>query len=109
MAGVVVEPAQDLDVDASGEPVMGEVGLPHLIGLLGLEAAVGGTGPLGRSRGHQTLATQSAIDRRPRHRDVVVMLDVPADRVRPGIQALGGETLAEFDDQNDRLVGDRRR
>jgi hypothetical protein len=41
--GVVVEPGDDLDVGAGpavgvGEPVVGEVGLPGLVGLLGLEA-----------------------------------------------------------------------
>ena len=46
VAGVIVEPAQDLDVDAGREAVVGEVGLPGLIRLLGLEAHVGGAGPL---------------------------------------------------------------
>jgi hypothetical protein len=47
VAGVVVEPGQDLGVGAgsalwAGEPVVGEVGLPALVGLVGLEADVGG-------------------------------------------------------------------
>ena len=41
VAGVVVEPGEDLDVGAVGEAVVGEVGLPGLVGLLGLEADVG--------------------------------------------------------------------
>ena len=37
-AGVVVDPAQDFNVDAVGEVPVGEVGLPGLAGLFGLEA-----------------------------------------------------------------------
>ena len=48
VAGAVVEPGQDLGVGAgsavgSGEPVVGEVGLPALVGHRGLEADVGAT------------------------------------------------------------------
>jgi hypothetical protein len=43
---VVVDPAEDLDVDAVGEAPVGEVGLPGLVGLLGLEADVGRAGLL---------------------------------------------------------------
>jgi hypothetical protein len=32
VTGVVVEPGEDLDVDEGGEVVVGEVGLPHLVG-----------------------------------------------------------------------------
>lgn len=44
VAGVVVEPGQDFGVDASGDPPVGEVGLPALVGLFGGEADVGGLG-----------------------------------------------------------------
>ncbi|MDZ4235168.1 MAG: hypothetical protein U1C73_15725, partial [Dietzia sp.] len=37
VAGVVVEPGEELGVAAIGEAVVGEVGLPGLVGLLGLE------------------------------------------------------------------------
>ena len=50
VAGVVVEPGEDLDVDAGGEAVVGEVGLPGLVGLVGFEADVGRAGPLLRLR-----------------------------------------------------------
>ena len=46
VAGVVVEPGQDLGCRPGGERVVGEVGLPHLVGLLGFEADVGRAGPL---------------------------------------------------------------
>ncbi|WP_264033155.1 hypothetical protein, partial [Mycobacterium fragae] len=37
VAGVVIDPAQDLGVGAIGEPPVGEVGLPAFIGLFGGE------------------------------------------------------------------------
>jgi hypothetical protein len=42
VAGAVIEPADDLDIDAGGEPVVGEVGLLGLVGHRCLEADVGG-------------------------------------------------------------------
>jgi hypothetical protein len=39
----------------------------------------------------------------------MVLLEMPTDRVRPGIQALAAEAPAEFDGQGDRRLGDRRR
>jgi hypothetical protein len=58
VAGVVVEPGQDLAVRArsavgSGESVVGEVGLPALVGLLGGEPDVGRVRSLLRLRRHQ--------------------------------------------------------
>ena len=51
VAGVVVEPGQDLGVGAVGEPPVGEVGLPAFVGLFGGEADVGGLGPFLRVLG----------------------------------------------------------
>ena len=42
VAGVVVDDAQDLCVGAVGQAVVGEVGLPALVGLFGLEPDVRG-------------------------------------------------------------------
>ena len=109
VTGVIVEPGEDLDVDAGGQPVVGEVGLPHLVGLLGLEADVGRTGPLLRGRYDETLSAQGAIDRRSRHSDVVMLLEVPANRVRAGIEPLSDELMAQRDDQLDGRFGDRPR
>jgi len=58
VARVVVEPGLDLGVGAgttvgSAEPVVGEVGLPALVGLLGREPGVGRLGSLLRLRDHQ--------------------------------------------------------
>ena len=48
-AGVVVEPGEDLGVGGVGDPVVGEVGLPGLVGKGCLEADLGRAGPfLGR-------------------------------------------------------------
>ena len=109
VAGVVIQPRQDLDVDAGGQPVVGEVGLPPLVGLLGGEADVGGSGPLGWCRGDESVAAQGAVDRRSRDPDLVVVFEVPTDRVGAGIETLGGQSPAQLDDELDRRVGDRRR
>ena len=53
VAGVVVEPGEDLDVDAVGESVVGEVGLPGFVGLVGFEADVGRLGSLRSVRGDE--------------------------------------------------------
>src|SRR3954468_1084492 len=86
VAGVVVEPADDLDVGAGaavwvGEPVVGEVGLPGLVGLLGFEADVGGLGSLGGVRGHLPGPEEDAVDGGPGQRGLVVMLEVPLDGI----------------------------
>jgi hypothetical protein len=109
VTGVIVEPGEDLDVDQVGEAVVGEVGLPHLVGLLGLEPDVGRAGPLARGWRDQPAALQGAVDRRSRHPELVMLLEVPADRVRPGVQTSGGEPTAELDDQLDGRFRDRRR
>ena len=44
VAGVVVEEDQDLGVLPVGQAAVGEVGLPALVGQLGLEPEVGGSG-----------------------------------------------------------------
>ena len=91
VAGVIVEPGQDLGVGAVGEGVVGEVGLPALVGHLGLEPDVRRPRPLGRVGSHQAEAGQAAADRGRRHGDLVVLAQVPGDRVRPGVQALPGQ------------------
>jgi hypothetical protein len=44
VAGVVVNPIEDLDVGEVGEPPVGEVGLPAFVGLFGGESDVGAFG-----------------------------------------------------------------
>ena len=92
VAGVVVEPGDDLGVGAgaavgSGESVVGEVGLPGLVRHRGLEAQVGGLRSLARIRCDGAGAAQDPVDGGSRHRHVVAMLEVPADGLRAGVQA----------------------
>ena len=65
VAGAVVEPAQDLDIGAVGEPVVGEVGLPGLVRLVSFEPEVGALGSLGRVRGDRAAPDQDPVDRGP--------------------------------------------
>ena len=106
VAGVVVEPGQDLGVCSRsaigpGEPVVGEVGLPALVRLFGGEADVGGPRSLLRLRGHQPGGREATCDRGPRDGHPVVMLQVPADGLRARIQPSCGQLLPQFDDQVD--------
>jgi hypothetical protein len=96
---VVVEPGEDLDVGAIGEAVVSEVGLPGLVGLLGLEADVGGLRFLLRLSGDEPGAADDPVDRRPRQRDAVMVFEMPADRVSAGIETVSGELPAELEDQ----------
>ncbi len=105
VAGVVIEPGEDLGVAAIGEGPLGEVGLPGFVGLLGLEADVGRLGSLRRGRCDQVGAADGAVDRGSRHRYPVVVLEVPADRVRARVESLGDKFAAEFEDQLDRRDG----
>ena len=94
VAGVVVEPVEDLDVGAVGEAPVGEVGLPALVGLGGVEAAVGGAGSFAWLGDDQAGGVQDAADRGGRRRPVALVLEVPGDRDRAGVQAVRGELRA---------------
>lgn len=45
---MIVEPGKDLGVGAVGESVVGEIRLPGLVGLVGLESNAGGFRAFGR-------------------------------------------------------------
>jgi len=109
IAAVVVEPGQDLDVGAGGEAVVGEVGLPGFVGLLGLEPDVGRLGSFVRLRCDEPGAGQGASDRGDRHPSVMVVFEVPTDRVRAGVESFGDEFSTDLDDQLDRRRRDRGR
>ena len=64
LAGVVVEPGEDLDIDVVGQTVVGEVGLPGLVGLFDFEADVGRLGSFLRFGCDEPGAGQRASDRR---------------------------------------------
>ena len=104
---MVVEEVEDLDVGAGGEAVVGEVGLPHLVGELGLEPGVGRFRAFLRVGGDVSMAGQDAPHRRRRHRDVVVLGEVPAQGVRAGVEALLDQLLAQPQYQILHLGGSR--
>ena len=83
VVGVVVEPGQDLHVDPGGQPVMGEVRLPGLVGLLGLESQVPRLWSLGGIRDDLTVADQDPVDRGSRQPSLVMV--VPTDGLRAGV------------------------
>jgi hypothetical protein len=83
VAGVVVEPGQDLGAGPAGEGLVGEVGLPALAGQLGGEPDVGRLRPFGRVGGDQSLAGQDSADGRRGDLQLVVLLQVPGDGLRP--------------------------
>jgi hypothetical protein len=112
VSGAVVKPGQDLGVEpgasvGAGESVVGEVGLPGFVGHRGFEADVGRLRSLLRLRDHQTGLDQMPGHRGPRHRQSVVVFQVPPDGVRACVQAGGGQLLTELHDQLDHRGGSR--
>jgi len=108
VAGVVVEPGDDLHVCAGcavgvGEAVVGDVGLPGFVGLVSFEPDVGGLGPFGRVGDDRAVAPEDPVDRGPRHSGLVAMLEVPVDGVRAGVQARFVELLTQPQHELDRL------
>lgn len=63
VAGVVVEPVEDLHVGAVGQAPVGEVGLPALVGLGGFEAPIGGAGSFPWFGNNEVSAVQDPADR----------------------------------------------
>jgi hypothetical protein len=76
---VVVEPIEDFDMGAVGEPPVGEVGLPAFVWLFGGEADVGGFGSFGGGGFDEAGGVQVATDRCRRHDRGVVVAQVPGD------------------------------
>ena len=101
VAGGVVEPGQDFDVLAGGQPVVGEVGLPGFVGHGGFEAQVAGLGSLLGLGGDQARSGQVAADRGRRDGDVVVLGQVPGDGVGSSVGALLDQAVTQGDDQLD--------
>jgi len=82
---MVVEPVDDLHPGAAGEPPVGEVGLPTLVGLIGFEPPIGTLGPFLRLSTDQPSRHQDPPDRRGRRHRQLLVGKVPADRLRPVI------------------------
>jgi hypothetical protein len=83
--GMIIQPADDLRVAAISQSQVGEVRLPAFVRQVRLEPQVRRAGPLGRVRGDQPGPGQVPAHRRRRYPDLVVVFQVPADRVRPGV------------------------
>lgn len=66
VAGMVIQPAQDLGVGAIGQGPVGEIGLPALVGLVGLEPAQAAVGTLSGFRGDQAGVGEDPADCRGR-------------------------------------------
>jgi hypothetical protein len=99
VARTVVQPGQDLAVGAVEEPVVGEVGLPGLVRLIGFEPDVGALGPFGRVRGDRAGPDQDPVDRRPRQGRGVMVGQVPADGVGTGVQTGLGQLFTQAQHQ----------
>lgn len=97
-ACVVVEEGEDLDVLAVLQRVVGEVRLPHLARQLGAQAHVGRPRALLRLGLDDARPAQVAVDGGRRDRDSVVVTEVPADLLDPGVEAGGGELRSKPDE-----------
>jgi hypothetical protein len=89
VAGVVIQPGEDLAVGPVGQVPVGEVRLPALIRDGGLESDVGRTRPLLGLRCDQARGQQSTPDRRHRHRQLVTVGQVPGDGLGAGVETGG--------------------
>jgi len=105
---VVIEHVQDLDVGPVREAPVGGVGLPALVRQLGTKAPPGAAGALVGLGDDKAPPGQHPPDRGHR-RHLLAGLSPPVpeevvlDRVRPGVEALLAQGLAQCDD----LVLDR--
>ena len=99
VAGVVVEPVDDLRAGAAGQRPVGEVGLPALVGHGRFEPEVGGAGPLAGLGGDQAGGVQDPADRRGRRDVQPGLLQVPGDGDRAGVPAGRGQLKAGLDDE----------
>ena len=74
---------------------VGDVGLPALVGELGLEADPGGPGPLVGLGHHKPPPPEHAPDRGDRRCVAALLNQVVPDRLRAGVEALLTELLAQ--------------
>ena len=91
VARVVVQPGDDFAVlpwgaVCLGEAVVGEIGLPRLVGLCCLEADVGGAWPFPGLGDDSACSGEYAVDRGARDVRVVVVFQMPADRVGADVE-----------------------
>jgi hypothetical protein len=105
VAGVVIEPVDDLDLPV-GEAPVGEVGLPYIVGCGGLEPDPGAARALVRLGHDEAGGSEDAPDGRDRRNGQALALEVLADCGRAGVEASGDKVRSEFDDPV--AHGDRR-
>jgi hypothetical protein len=98
VAGMVVEPVEDLDVGLVCQAPVRDVGLPGLVGLGCLKAGVGGPRALARLSDDEPGLGEDPADRRRRGRVEAFLLEVPGDRQGPGIRAVAGQFASQLDD-----------
>ena len=105
VTGVVVEPADDLDLGPVREAPVGEVGLPELVGRGRLEADRGAARALVRLGHDEARCVEDAPDRRGRRNRQLLASKMPADRRRTGVEAAGDKLGSELDDPVTHLPG----
>jgi hypothetical protein len=98
VAGVVVEPADDLDLAAVGQVPVGNVGLPDRVGLRGLEADPGAAWAFARLGYDEAGGMQDAPDGGRRGGGQALTLEVPGDGGGTRVEAAGGELAAQGGD-----------
>ena len=96
--GVVVEPVEDLGVGAVGQRPVGDVGLPALVGLGGLEADVAALGPLVRLRGDESAGGEDSPDGGDRRAGAVPAVQMVGDGGRTGLVPVAVEVFADRED-----------
>ena len=104
---MIVQPGGGLDIEAVGETVVGEVGLPAFVGLFGGEPVVGGLRLLLRGRDDPAVGGQDPGDRRPRGRGHPGLLQVPVDGLGAGVMPTGDEPVAFGQDRRHGLLAGR--
>ena len=103
--GMVVEPADDLDLAPVGEAPVREVGLPDLVGRRGLEPDPGAARALARLGHDEAGGVEDAPDGRGGRNGQAVALQVPRDGRRARVKTTCGELDPETDDPATHLVG----
>ena len=108
VAGVVIDPPNDLDFFAGREAVVCEVRLRHFVGLCGLEPDPGRTRTFLGLRGDHGCVGEDAPDRGARHVNVFSG-QVLVNAVRASVTARAEEFVAELKNACPYVVRDARR
>jgi len=95
---MVVDQVEDLDISPVGQPPMGGVGLPELIGQLGLEAVPGRLGTLVGLGGDEALGLEDSPDGLTRRRTAQSHGEVVGDGLSAGVDTEPDQLLAQLDD-----------